>query len=106
MQVTGVYNRGWGSALECRQGTGESAYKAFGYEEGKGYTQHRYYTNTRQGIYANVKDGLRALQYHYYSSWNRTNPNIYAKWAGAAWRYNHGDTEDTEKRRAEKGRET
>jgi hypothetical protein len=66
MQITGEANRGWGSQLEC-------------------YTSDcKYYTNTEQGICANIKDGLRVLHWAY-----QTAP-AEQKIQDAVWRYNHG----------------
>ncbi len=50
-------NKGWGSWLR-----NEVAYDIGPVSEGGAY-RHDYYGNTRQGIYANVKDGFRVLQY-------------------------------------------
>jgi len=43
----------------------------------------KYYTNTTQGVYANIKDGLRVLQ-DFYTYSNHDN-------IGAVWRYNGGN---------------
>ena len=69
MQITGNRNRGWGSRLNC---SAENC---------------KYYTNTPQGIYADIKDGLRVLQYAYQSASNNHPDNVIED---AVWRYNHG----------------
>ena len=90
MQVTWSGNRGWGSNLKYPHlvlTAGEDWYEYQG-----GYRhRHEYYTNTRQGIYANIKDGLRILQWAYQESRN-ANPIAHEdiQWIGAVWRYNHG----------------
>jgi hypothetical protein len=66
MQITGVRNMGYGNKLKCYA------------------TNCKYYTNTKQGIYANIKDGLRVLQWAYQTALEDK------KIEDAVWRYNHG----------------
>jgi len=82
MQIHGS-NKGWGSKLECYAAVSTVVYK-----EQKWYKQ-RYYGNTKQGIYANVKDGLRALRWAYQDALDKGADN---RTAGAVWRYNLGRT--------------
>ncbi len=91
MQVTGTANRGWGSNLKCYTDACKSAdsNKTHDYPGGQRY-QHRYYTNTRQGIYANIKDGLRILQISYERSMiANIGKDEDVSWIGTVWRYNH-----------------
>lgn len=48
-------------------------------------SKHKYYGNTKQGIYANVKDGLRLLQMALEDALAKNGDNPIA---GAVWRYN------------------
>ncbi|MCK4731530.1 MAG: right-handed parallel beta-helix repeat-containing protein, partial [Methanophagales archaeon] len=65
MQINYDPNKGKGSGIKC-------------------YSNNcKYYTNTTQGVYANIKDGLRALQ-DFYTYSNHDN-------IGAVWRYNGGN---------------
>ncbi len=78
-------NKSWGTNLKCYSGICKQAFSE------NGRYKHKFYTNTRQGIYANIKDGLRVLQWAYQESRkkNSTAEDI-IQWIGAAWRYNHG----------------
>jgi flagellar hook assembly protein FlgD len=51
-------NKGWGSGLQNFR-----AYNAGAYCDKDGIYRHDYYGNTWQGIYANVKDAFRVLQW-------------------------------------------
>ena len=105
-------SRGAGSALEVppcdniKDETSANHYKkCYEYDssptsnEYKNYTPHeeyqnrlfKYYANTSQSTYANIKDGLNILRLSYTESLfrNRNSSDI-IKLAGALWRYNHG----------------
>ena len=77
MQVIDM-NKGWGSRIKCNAGN------------------CKYYTNTSQGIYANVKDGLRVLQWAFKTLNFNDNYKDYCpeitdreiKCIGAVWKYN------------------
>jgi parallel beta-helix repeat protein len=77
MQVIDM-NKGWGSGLKCYT------------------TDCKYYTNTPQGIYANIKDGLRVLQWALETIKFNDNYKKYCseiteteiKSIGAVWKYN------------------
>jgi peptidoglycan hydrolase-like protein with peptidoglycan-binding domain len=49
----------------------------------------KYYSNTPQSIYADIKDGLKSLRVAYSVSINNNKTKANA-WIGALWRYNHG----------------
>lgn len=72
MQITTKETRGCGSGLKCYAGTGQLAYSALESSlyfdppySRCGYTRHQYYTNTIQGIYANIKDALYLIKNNY-----------------------------------------
>lgn len=98
MQITYFKYKGLGSRLnvfdeQCQELRQVCIKKNEGGECTKWVPEYlcTWYTNTPQGIYTNIKDGLRALQEGYLDSLvkNATSPDI-IKWAGAIWRYNHG----------------
>ncbi len=77
----------------------KNCYRYYGGKEYKEYEPHQYYnnqlfkhyTNSPLAIFANIKDGLRILQWNYIDSLAKNINSIdIIKWAGAAWRYNHG----------------
>lgn len=78
-------SKSWGSNLKCYKETCKKAYL-----ENNIY-KHKYYSNSRQAIYANIKDGLKVLQRAYCDS-KKTNffASDIIQWIGAIWRYNHG----------------
>lgn len=95
MQITGEGNRGWGSAMKCYPDACHLA-------QNDGVPTQKYYTNTRQGIYANIKDGLRVLQYalqnvNFNDNYKDYCPSIGSeevKKIGAVWKYNAGGVRD------------
>jgi len=87
MQIIGI-NRGWGSRLSDYLDEYNMAddSKSYSYPGGSRY-RHYYYGNTRQGIYANIKDGLRVIQWAYGKSLDAKTDYPFL---GAVWRYNIG----------------
>jgi len=86
MQISSPSNRGLGSNLKCYSDScklADSSQK-YPYPCGKRY-HHRYYTNTSQGIYANIKDGLTILRGNYKLS--KETDDI-ASWLITIWRNN------------------
>lgn len=92
MQITFEENQGKGCYIKtyadiCRKADTSEIFFYPGDPNGR--YKHFYYGNTKQGIYANIKDGLRVLQemYRYAINLNLNNPIAIAD---AVWRYNGG----------------
>ena len=77
MQIHGSANRGWASNLKYYADISSDAYLE------NGLYKHGYYTNTVQGIYANVKDGMQILSSNY-----EKRKDEKASWIHTIWRNN------------------
>ena len=98
MQITGEHIVGYGSNLKC-------------YDCSPGAGVSKLYTNSRQGIHSNIKDGLRVLQdcvWSAFRNWTPPNAEEIPCLAGAldhslrsivaVWKYNGGGVPDYLKR--------